>query len=132
MFTDVAAAHRVHIDAVAASIAEAEEARRLRRDATAMVERMAVQARAAGLTHPVAAAVALAARVGNLAGPEEFADLTGIPLAHLAEAESGAVRFGELPAGYDGVLASLEVDLLSLADLEAEWRRGGHGDGPPT
>jgi len=90
-----------------------------------MIERMAVQARNAGLDHPVAAAVALAARVSQLTGPEEFADRNGIPLAQLVEAESGCVRFGELPLGFDPILSLMDVDLLSLADLEREWQAGG-------
>lgn len=122
MLTEVATDSRGPADVVAASLSEAEEARILRRDATAMVVRMAVQARTAGLDHPVAAAVALAARVGQLVGPEEFAERTGVPIAQLVEAEAGTVRFGDLPWGYDSVLGALDVDLLSLADLEAEWK----------
>jgi len=117
MLTEVATTH-----AVAASVAEAEEARLFRRDATAMIERMAVQARTAGVGHPVAAAVALAARVSQLRGPEEFADRNGIPITRLVEAESGSVRFGDLPAGLDSVLSGMNIDLLSLADLEREWQ----------
>jgi hypothetical protein len=117
MLTEVATGHRV-ADVLAASIAEGEEARGLRRDATAMVERMAAQAHDAGLVHPVAAAVALAARVSQLAGPEEFAERTGVPITRLVEAEAGTVRFGELPLAYDAVLAELGLELLSLADLE--------------
>ena len=117
MLTEVATAHPV-----AASISEAEEARLLRRDATAMIEGMAVQARTAGLLHPVAASVALAARVSQLTGPEEFADRNGIPIAQLVEAESGSVRFGDLALGFDPVLAVMGIDLLSLADLECEWQ----------
>ena len=117
MLTEVATTNPV-----AASLSEAEEARLLRRDATAMIERMAVQARMAGLEHPVAASVALAARVSQLAGPEKFADRNSIPIAQLVEAEQGAVRFGELPSGLDPVLAVMGVDLLSLADLEHEWQ----------
>lgn len=103
--------------------AEAEEARMLRRDATAMIERMAVQARTAGLLHPVAAAVALGARVSLLTGPEDFVERTGVSLAQLVEAEAGTVRFGDLPAAYGPLLEDLDLELLSLADLECEWRR---------
>ena len=122
MLTEVATGQRVVVNAVAASIAEAEEARLLRRDATAMVERMAVHARAAGVDHPVAAAVARAARVGALSGPQEFADRYGIPITRLEAAEAGTVRFGELSQAYDPVFAALGIDLLSLADLEASWK----------
>lgn len=115
---------------VAAEIAAAEEARTLRRDATALVERMAVRARAAGVDHPVAAAVALATRVSSLSGPEAFAERLGLPLDRLVEAESGAVRFGELPVAYDRICVELQLDLLSLADLEAEWRAAE--DDPPS
>lgn len=111
------------VAAPAAKVAAAEEARRLRTDATSLVERMAVRARAAGVDHPVAASVALATRVSVLAGPEAFAERIGIPVTRLVEAESGTVRFGDLPAAYDPACAALALDLLSLADLEAQWRR---------
>lgn len=94
----------------------------LRRDATAMIERMAVQARTAGLDHPVAAAVALGARVSQLAGPEDFAERIGVALPQLVEAEAGTVRFGDLPRALGSLLLTLEIDLLSLADLERAWR----------
>lgn len=113
------------VAAPAAKAAAAEEARRLRCDATSMVERMAARARAAGLAHPVAASVALAARVGALTGPEAFAERLGIPLARLVEAEAGSVRFGDLPAAYDGPCAALGLDLLGLADLERSWAVAG-------
>lgn len=111
------------VAAVAASIAEAQETRDLRRDATAMVERMAVRGRAAGLDHPVAAAIALAARVSELAGPEAFAERHGIAPAELAAAEAGVVRLGALSPGYGSIVVALGLDLLSLADLEASWAR---------
>jgi hypothetical protein len=60
---------------VAESVAVAEEARMLRRDATALVEHMAGPARRAVFDHPVAAAVAFSVRVGQQTGPERFADL---------------------------------------------------------
>lgn len=115
-------------DVVAARMVEANEARSLRRDSTAMVERMAVPARAAGLAHPVAAAVALSARIGQLAGPEEFAERIGMSVAQLVDAESGAVRFGDLPVELDPLLADLSLDLLSLADLEREWHHRKNHD----
>ena len=93
----------------------------LRRDATAMVERMARQARRAGVDHPVAAAVALSLRVPQLVGPEEFAERTGVALSRLVEAEAGTVRFGDLPIEFDPLLCELALDLLSLADLEQMW-----------
>lgn len=109
-------------EVVAGRVADAEEARTLRRDATAVVELLAVRARTAGVDHPVAAAVAQAARVSLLAGPEDFAERIGLPLDRLVEAESGAVRFGDLPIEFDPVLGSLGLDLLSLADLARAWR----------
>lgn len=129
MLTEVDSRHPSHVNVVADAVSAAEEARVLRRDATAMVERMAVQARRAGVDHPVAAALALAARVSRLAGPEEFAERTGVPIARLVEAEAGAVRFGELPRAYGPVLDVLGVDLLSLADLEAQWGADGSAQG---
>lgn len=110
------------VTGAAATMTAAEEARRLRRDATAVVERMALEGRRAGLVHPVAAAVALAVRVSALAGPEAFAERLGIPLSRLVEAESGTVRFGDLPIVYDRPCGELGLDLLCLADLERRWR----------
>lgn len=111
------------LGAVAASIAEAQDARTLRRDATAIVERLAGRGRTAGLDHPVAAALALAVRIGELAGPEAFAERHGIAPAELAAAEAGVVRFGALPPVYGALAVALGLDLLSLADLEATWVR---------
>lgn len=110
------------VRAVAATVAAADEARRLRCDATAVVERMAVEARRAGVAHPVAAALARSARMSHLAGLEAFARYLGLPVEHLRAAEEGVVRFGELPRVYDAVIGGLGIDLLSLADLEAQWR----------
>lgn len=109
--------------AVAEALAETAQARALRCDATAMVERMAARGRAAGLDHPVAAAVALATRVGALAGPDTFAERHGIAPAELAAAEEGDIRFGALPPVYGALAVALGLDLLSLADLEATWVR---------
>ncbi|MEQ8839835.1 MAG: hypothetical protein RIB98_02565 [Acidimicrobiales bacterium] len=102
---------------VAASVAAAEEIRRRRCDATAMVERLAGRAHTAGLDHPVAAALALAARMSRLCGPEEFAAAAGLSSAEVVAAEAGAVPFGSLPRAYDALFAAMGVDLLSLADL---------------
>lgn len=110
------------VQAVAETVAAADETRRLRCDATAVVERMAVEARRAGVPHPVAAALARSARMSRLAGPEAFAECLGIPRERLDDAEAGVVRFGDLPPAYDPVLGGLGIDLLSLADLEAQWR----------
>ncbi|MEM7141933.1 MAG: hypothetical protein AAF548_12970 [Actinomycetota bacterium] len=132
MLTEVATGHAagsVADDVVTDVVVAAEEARALRRDATALVERMAVQARTAGVDHPVAAAVARAARVSSLSGPEAFAERIGVSVVRLVESESGAVRFGDLPIAYDDTLGELGVDLLSLADLEAEWRRRDDAQG---
>ena len=115
---------------VADALADAAQARALRRDATAMVERMAARGRAAGLDHPVAAAIALAARVGALAGPETFAERHGIAPAELAAAEAGGIRFGALPPAYGALAVALGLDLLSLADLEAAWMRLDAERGP--
>ena len=71
----------------------------------------------------MAAAVARAARVGALAGPEEFAERIGLSHARLVEAEAGAVRFGDLPVEFDPVVADLGLDLLALANLAHAWSR---------
>ena len=131
MLTEVATGPRaVHdrrgvssaVRCVAASMAAAEQARRLRRDATAVVERMAVQARSIGVDHPVAAALARATRVGQLCGVEEFARRNEMTTAQVTAAESGVVAWGDLPWGYDTPAAAMGLDLLSLADLQHQWR----------
>lgn len=113
------------MEVVAQRLAETERARRLRCDATSVVERLAVRARAAGLAHPVSASLARAARIAHLAGPEDFADRLGVPVQRVLEAESGMVSFGDLPIEFDVVLADLQLDLLALADLERGWRPTG-------
>lgn len=129
MLTEVAPPRHVSDRHVADRVADAAQARRFRRDATAMVERMAAEARAAGVDHPVAAAISRAARVSALCGPEEFAGRIGVPIDRLVEAESGSVRLGELPVELDGVLGELALDLLSLADLAREWEVPGAAQG---
>ena len=55
-------------EAVIERLVAVEETRRLRCDATSVVERMALGAHAAGVRHPVAASVVLGARISRLAG----------------------------------------------------------------
>ncbi len=89
------------------------------------MERLAQRVRAEGAAHPVAAALARAARMSVLEGAEDFARRIGIDVAAIHTAESGRLRFGALPAAYDHTFAALELDLLWLAHLEREWECSG-------
>jgi len=97
----------------------------MRGDATAMCELLGRRLAARGAPHPIAGAVALAAR-GHLGlGQGEFADLTGLDVSCLAEAEMGRVPFGRLPREFGWILDDIEgLDLLALATLERETRCG--------
>jgi hypothetical protein len=88
-------------------------------DRTRLVERLAAQYAASGVTHPVAAAVAVACRGNASLELEAFARERGLDVAQVRACEAGEVAFGELPAAlvedHDG------LDLLTLADLAATY-----------
>lgn len=84
-------------------------------DVVAFVERLAERLRQDGVAHPVAAAVALAARGRLRSDPEAFAGAVGLDPALLVRVEAGEVPFGELP---DELTHWLDpVQLLQLAEL---------------
>ena len=86
-------------------------------DLTLACERLAERLHATGVTHPVAAAVALTAR-GHLGlSQSAFAERIGMSAARVAELEAGHVPFADLP---DEVSAPLGPGLLRLAALNAE------------
>lgn len=86
---------------------------------TDVIIRLAAALLVEGFRHPVAAAVAQAARIHALAAPSPFATRLGIDEFTLHRAEAGAVPFGALPAAYlafvDGI--DVAIDLVSLREL---------------
>jgi len=94
------------------------------RDLTGLCERIAARLADAGVTHPVAAAVALSAR-GHLGlDADVFANRYGIDPSRLRRLEAGAVAWEDLPDCIGAVLDDIDgFDLLALADLDATLRR---------
>jgi hypothetical protein len=110
-------------------------------DPTIVIERMARRLRADRAPHPVAGAVALAARGHTCLPLDEFASSVGLPADEVRSAELGLVAFGELPAAIGAQVGAAGADLLALADLEVEWRgrrpppqaqSRSVGSGPPS
>ncbi len=97
----------------------------MRGDATAMCELLGKRLAASGAPHPMAGAVALAAR-GHLGLDQEvFAGLVGIEVSDLSEAEAGMVPFGRLPRELDWILEDIKgLDLLALAAAARDARCG--------
>ena len=91
-------------------------------DPTIVIERMAGGLRSAGAHHPVAGAVALAARGHVRLEQREFAGTVGCSVEHIRSTEIGDVAFGDLPAHVGDAAVVLGVDLLALADLEQAWQ----------
>lgn len=97
----------------------------LRGDATAMCEHLALRLQRAGAPHPVAGAVALAARGHLGVTMHEFAEMVGLGVADLGAIEGGSVPFGCLPRELGAVLDDIEgLDLLALADAARSTRCG--------
>ena len=98
---------------------------------TDVIVRLAAALLVEGFEHPVAGAVAQAARIHALAAPEPFAERLGVDAFTLRRAEAGLVAFDRLPAAYlafvDGI--DVAVDLVSLREL-AEAVDGVNS--PPT
>jgi len=91
-------------------------------DRTGLTEHLARRLRAEGASHPVAGAVALAARGSRQLTVSEFSTEFGVAVDAVRAAEAGQTAFAELPAEVGAVAESTGVDLLSLADLEQAWR----------
>ena len=93
-------------------------------DLTLLCLRLAEGFRLEGYEHPVAAAVAVAARGISGLGQTEFAERFGRSEVDVEATETGAVAFVELPAEVGNILeASQRFDLLQLADLDRAFRR---------
>jgi hypothetical protein len=92
-------------------------------DLTRVCERLAHQLHRRGAAHPVAAAVALAAR-GHLGlDIAEFADVVDVPLDTVQRAEAGDIAWEDLPDICGSLVESIpSIDLLALADLDASYR----------
>lgn len=84
-------------------------------DVVAFVERLAERLRQDGALHPVAAAVALAARGRGRVEQGAFADAVGVDRRLLERAEAGEIAFADLPDELTGWLDP--VQLLQLAAL---------------
>lgn len=91
-------------------------------DPTLTIERLARRMHDASVPHPVAAAVAQAARGCARMSPTEFATLLGITTGAVERSEAGDVAFGDLLPQLGLAVAMSGADLLGLADLEAQWR----------
>lgn len=96
-------------------------------DPTLTIERMARRLRSRGAAHPVAGAVALAARGSRRLGADDFAVEMGLLGDVVRSAERGDVPLGSLPTEIGALAFATGADLLALTDLERQWRR----DPPP-
>ena len=88
---------------------------------TDVIIRLAAALLLEGHRHPVAAAVAQAARMHVLAAPEAFAERLAIDIFTVHRAEAGLVAFDRLPAAYLAFIDGIDVaiDLVGLRELAA-------------
>lgn len=97
---------------------------------TDVIVRLAAALLVEGFEHPVAGAVAQAARIHALAAPEPFAERLGVDGFTLRRAEAGLVAFDRLPAAYlafvDGI--DVAIDLVSLRELAAAVDAGAESE----
>ena len=91
-------------------------------DPSLTIEHLARRLQRAGAAHPVAGAVAQAARGASRLPVAEFAILLDLASHSVETGERGEVPFGELPPPIGLAAASTGADLLALADLELVWR----------
>ena len=92
-------------------------------DLTGVCERLAMHLDRSGATHPVAAAVALAARGHHGLDLADFAAELGLPVEAVQRAEAGDIAWEELPDIIGHLLEAMaNIDLLALADLETDYR----------
>jgi hypothetical protein len=93
-------------------------------DLTSVCERLAVRFASDGAAHPVAASVVLAARGHSGLDTSEFAKYHELPVDALRRAEAGEMPWEDLPDIIGELLEVVPtIDLLALADLEAQLRR---------
>ena len=90
-------------------------------DVTLFCERLAERLRSKGVTHPVAAAVALAARGHRGVDVQPFADAIGLSTPLLRQVEAGAIAFADLPDEVALAFARIpSASLFLMADLDSE------------
>ena len=88
-------------------------------DMTIYCERLAERLRRKGVSHPVAAAVALAARGHRGVDTASFAAAIGMRAADLSAIEAGAVAFADLPDEVALAFAGIpSANLFLLADYD--------------
>ena len=88
-------------------------------DATLFCERLAERLQSKGVTHPVAAAVALTARGSRGVDIDQFASTLGVDAHQLRQAEAGNVAFVDLPDDVAYVFARIpSASLFLVAYLE--------------
>ena len=103
--------------------------RRCGPDATLFCERLAERLRSKGVTHPVAAAVALTARGARGVAPDEFAVVVGVDPTRLRSVEAGEVAFADVPDEVAIAFATLpSASLFAMADLEADLAKTSRND----
>ena len=91
-------------------------------DPTLTIARMAERLRSSGAAHPVAGALAQAARGTTRLAIGDYAEGVDRPRNEVERAERGEVAFGELALEVGMAVATTGADLLVLADLEQSWR----------
>ena len=95
-------------------------------DMTIFCERLAERLRSKGVTHPVAAAVALVARGHRGVDVEPFADAIGVDTRELRQVEAGEVAFADLPDEVAIAFSEMpSASLFLITDLDAQRPRGG-------
>ena len=88
-------------------------------DMTIACERLAERLRSKGVTHPVAAAVALVARGHRGIDIQPFADVIGVDALELRQVEAGTVAFADPPDAVSIAFARIpSASLFLMADLE--------------
>ena len=93
-------------------------------DATLFCERLAERLRSQGVTHPVAAAVALTARGSRGVDVDAFAEGVGIHGAQLRSVEAGEIAFADVPDEVTIAFAGMPTaSLFLIADFSAESPR---------
>ena len=94
-------------------------------DMTLFCERLAERLRSQGVSHPVAAAVALAARGHRGVDVEPFAAAIGLDAHQLRQIEAGTVAFADLPDEVALAFARIpSASLFLMADLDREMASG--------
>ncbi len=91
-------------------------------DPTVTIERMALRLRSSGAPHPVAGALAQAARGAVRLTVDGYAEWADRSRTEVERAERGEVAFGALTPEVGLAVAATGADLLVLADLERAWR----------